>query len=106
VDLDADVVRITWAAFKSKELAILKSMTAADPQKADAEESLIAKLAGEMKSLPSRVAERLAETEGPLVVRLDRDLLLWLRQQKGYQTTINAVLRAYMEANCGAAKRT
>ena len=32
-------------------------------------------------------------------IRLDADILEWLRQQKGYQTRINAVLRAYMEAN-------
>jgi uncharacterized protein (DUF4415 family) len=31
-------------------------------------------------------------------MRLDADLLKWLRQQKGYQTRINAVLRTYMDA--------
>ena len=30
--------------------------------------------------------------------RLDADLLDWLRREKKYQTRINAVLRAYMEA--------
>jgi len=33
-----------------------------------------------------------------VTIRLDADLLGWLRQQKGYQTRINAVLRTYMEA--------
>ena len=33
-----------------------------------------------------------------VTIRLDSDLLGWLRQQKGYQTRINAVLRTYMEA--------
>lgn len=33
-----------------------------------------------------------------VTIRLDADLLDWLRQQKGYQTRINAVLRTYMEA--------
>ena len=34
-----------------------------------------------------------------ITIRLDADLLEWLRQQKGYQTRINAVLRTYMQAN-------
>jgi uncharacterized protein (DUF4415 family) len=34
-----------------------------------------------------------------ITIRLDADLLDWLRKQKGYQTRINAVLRTYMEAN-------
>jgi len=33
-----------------------------------------------------------------VTIRLDTDLLGWLRRQKGYQTRINAVLRTYMEA--------
>jgi uncharacterized protein (DUF4415 family) len=33
-----------------------------------------------------------------VTIRLDADLLVWLRRQKGYQTRINAVLRTYMEA--------
>jgi len=36
---------------------------------------------------------------GPKAVRLDRDLLEWFRQQRGYQTRINAILRAYMNAH-------
>jgi len=34
-----------------------------------------------------------------ITIRLDADLLEWLRKQKGYQTRINAVLRTYMDAN-------
>jgi uncharacterized protein (DUF4415 family) len=34
-----------------------------------------------------------------VTIRLDADLLEWLRAQKGYQTRINAVLRGWMEAN-------
>ena len=34
-----------------------------------------------------------------VTIRLDADLLDWLRRQKGYQTRINAVLRTYMEAH-------
>ena len=34
-----------------------------------------------------------------VTMRLDADLLTWLRRQKGYQTRINAVLRTYMDAH-------
>lgn len=34
-----------------------------------------------------------------VTMRLDADLLRWFRQQRGYQTRINAILRAYMKAN-------
>jgi uncharacterized protein (DUF4415 family) len=39
------------------------------------------------------------EAKQTITIRLDADLLQWLRQQKSYQTRINAVLRAYMDAN-------
>jgi uncharacterized protein (DUF4415 family) len=34
-----------------------------------------------------------------VTMRLDADLLRWFRQQRGYQTLINAILRAYMSAH-------
>ena len=40
-----------------------------------------------------------------VTIRLDADLLEWLRQEKGYQTRINAVLRAYMAAQAGQQTR-
>ena len=40
----------------------------------------------------------LPQAKQTVTIRLDADLLGWLRQQKGYQTRINAVLRTYMEA--------
>ena len=40
----------------------------------------------------------LPQTKQTVTIRLDADLLGWLRRQKGYQTRINAVLRTYMEA--------
>jgi uncharacterized protein (DUF4415 family) len=33
-----------------------------------------------------------------VTMRLDADLLRWFRQHRGYQTRINAILRAYMKA--------
>ena len=34
-----------------------------------------------------------------VTMRLDADLLRWFRQHPGYQTRINAILRAYMKAH-------
>ncbi len=34
-----------------------------------------------------------------ITMRLDADLLDWFRKERGYQTRINAILRAYMSAN-------
>ena len=34
-----------------------------------------------------------------VTMRLDADLLAWFRQERGYQTRINAILRAYMRAH-------
>jgi uncharacterized protein (DUF4415 family) len=34
-----------------------------------------------------------------VTIRIDADLLRWFRQHRGYQTRINAILRAYMHAN-------
>lgn len=39
------------------------------------------------------------KTKRTITIRLDVDLLEWLRKEKGYQTRINAVLRTYMDAN-------
>lgn len=36
-----------------------------------------------------------------VTMRLDADLLEWFRRQRGYQTRINAILRAYMKAHPG-----
>jgi uncharacterized protein (DUF4415 family) len=45
------------------------------------------------------------EAKQTITIRLDADLLAWLRRQKGYQTRINAVLRTYMEASRASARR-
>ncbi len=34
-----------------------------------------------------------------VTIRLDADLLQWFRGERGYQTRINAILRAYMKAH-------
>lgn len=41
-----------------------------------------------------------APRKSQLTLRLDQDVLEWFRQQgQGYQTQINALLRAYMNAH-------
>jgi uncharacterized protein (DUF4415 family) len=41
-----------------------------------------------------------AERKVQLTLRVDRDVLAWFKSQgKGYQTRINELLRAYMEAS-------
>jgi uncharacterized protein (DUF4415 family) len=43
---------------------------------------------------------RLPETKKGVYIRLDGDVLDWLKGQgKGYQTRINAILRSYYEAH-------
>ena len=40
------------------------------------------------------------ENKAQLTLRVDRDVLTWFKSQgRGYQTRINSLLRAYMEAN-------
>lgn len=39
------------------------------------------------------------ERKATVTMRLDADLLAWFRQERGYQTRINAILRSYMNAH-------
>ena len=53
-----------------------------------------------------RLQDLMPETKERVCIRLDRDVLTWFRarQKKGYQTAINAVLKAFIESQ-GAGKR-
>ena len=43
---------------------------------------------------------RLPQPKAAVTIRLDRQVLQWFKTQgRGYQTRINALLRAYMEAH-------
>lgn len=69
LELDGDVVRNQVSSFKSTEAALLKKLASGSSKterKEEIDESAIAKLAEEMKGLPSRVAERLMEGGEPL----------------------------------------
>lgn len=68
LELDNDVVKVQVGTFKTAEAPILKTLTSGNGQKQtreEADESSVAKLVEEMKALPSRVAERLAESGDP-----------------------------------------
>lgn len=68
LELDADVVKVQVTTFKTTEAEILKKINAPAGKKGaqdQAEENPVAKLVEEMKALPSRVAERLAESGEP-----------------------------------------
>lgn len=68
LELDNDVVKSQIANFKTLEANLLKKLTSGsvkEETKEDMEESAVAKLAEEMKALPSRVAERMAEVGDP-----------------------------------------
>jgi len=67
LELDTDVVNVQVGAFKAAESEILKKFNTHEGEsgKEEVVESPIAKLIEEMKSLPSRVAERLAESGDP-----------------------------------------
>lgn len=72
LELDADVVRSQVSNFKATEANLLKKLSSGTSKtgaKEDVDESAVAKLAEEMKSLPSRVAERLAEGGDPFLSR-------------------------------------
>ena len=43
---------------------------------------------------------RMPRTKRAVSIRLDQDVLAWFKEQgRGYQTRMNAVLRAYMQAH-------
>jgi uncharacterized protein (DUF4415 family) len=48
----------------------------------------------------------LPQRKPTITIRLDANVLAWLKtQEKGYQTRINAILRAYMNAQDSGASR-
>jgi uncharacterized protein (DUF4415 family) len=52
------------------------------------------------KAFFKRAVLRLPERKATVTIRLDRQVLDWFKSQgRGYQTRINVLLRAYMEAH-------
>jgi uncharacterized protein (DUF4415 family) len=76
-----------WGKLRQMSAAAIRKGIAADPD-AHATDENFWKSARVVMPTPKEI----------VTMRLDADLLRWFRQQRGYQTRINAILRAYMQA--------
>lgn len=57
--------------------------------------------------LPEGMDVKMPRSKKSLSLRLDREILEWFQGQgKGYQTRINAVLKAYVKAQKAKGERT
>jgi len=55
---------------------------------------------GGVENIFERVPTTFPPPKKQLTIRLDEDVLAWLKEQgRGYQTRINAILRAYYDAH-------
>ena len=80
-----------WEKLRRKSDADIHAAIESDPDAAPTDEDFW------------KTAELVMPQRKPVVtIRLDADVLAWLKEQgKGYQTRINAILRAYMKAHKG-----
>jgi uncharacterized protein (DUF4415 family) len=76
-----------WGKLRRMSAARIRKGIAADPE-VHATDAEFWKSAKVVMPTPKEI----------VTMRLDADLLRWFRQQRGYQTRINAILRAYMQA--------
>jgi uncharacterized protein (DUF4415 family) len=76
-----------WGKLQRRSAASIRRGVAADPD-VHATNAAFWKSAKVVMPTPKEI----------VTMRLDADLLRWFRQQRGYQTRINAILRAYMQA--------
>ena len=79
-----------WKQLRSRSAAQIRAGLRKDPETVPTDAAFWAKA--------KVVMPRAKKT---VTVRLDADLLEWFRRNRGYQTRINAVLRAYMNAEVG-----
>jgi uncharacterized protein (DUF4415 family) len=77
-----------WGKLRRMSAARIRKGIAADPD-AHATDAEFWKSAEVVMPTPKEI----------VTMRLDADLLRWFRQQRGYQTRINAILRAYIQAH-------
>lgn len=77
-----------WGELRRRSAASIRKGIAADPD-VHATDAEFWKSAKVVMPTPKEI----------VTMRLDADLLRWFRQQRGYQTRINAILRAYMQAS-------
>ena len=76
-----------WNRLRRMSPAAIRKGIAADPD-AHATDEQFWKTARIVMPVPKEI----------VTMRLDADLLRWFRRHRGYQTRINAILRAYMQA--------
>ena len=82
--------RTDWAALRRMGEADLRRAAVADPD---------AGMTPDAWWEHARIVLPASSGKESVTIRLDRDLLGWFRKQgRGYQTKINAVLRAFVEA--------
>jgi uncharacterized protein (DUF4415 family) len=81
-------VATDWGKLRRRSSASIRRGVVADPD-AHATDAEFWKTAKVVMPTPKEI----------VTMRLDADLLRWFRQQRGYQTRINAILRAYMQAH-------
>jgi len=79
--------RTNWKRLRSMTDAEIHASLTKDPDISPTDEAFWAK---------ARVV--MPRPKKTVTMRLDADLLDWLRRNRGYQTRINAILRAYMNA--------
>jgi len=77
-----------WSRLQRRSAATIRKGIVADPD-ARATDEQFWKTAKVVLPTPKEI----------VTMRLDADLLRWFRQHRGYQTRINAILRAYMQAH-------
>ena len=80
--------RTDWSGLRRRTPGAIRKGIAADPD-AHATNAAFWKSAQVVLPTPKEV----------VTMRLDADLLRWFRRERGYQTRINAILRAYMQAH-------
>jgi uncharacterized protein (DUF4415 family) len=77
-----------WGKLRRRSAASIRKGIAGDPD-AHATDAEFWKSAKVVMPTPKEI----------VTMRLDADLLSWFRRQRGYQTRINAILRAYMHVH-------
>jgi uncharacterized protein (DUF4415 family) len=77
-----------WSGLRRRTSGAIRKGIAADPD-AQATDAAFWKSAKVVLPTPKEA----------VTMRLDADLLRWFRRERGYQTRINAILRAYMQAH-------
>src|SRR5438309_3521446 len=80
--------RTDWSGLRRRTPGAIRKGIAADPD-AHATNAAFWKSAQVVLPTPKEA----------VTMRLDADLLRWSRRERGYQTRINAILRAYMQAH-------